>query len=590
MPLLRHARGLGMAPPAALPPFDPALLAVARTRGAALLSFRSPAVGGVDGGGAVTVDGLARPFRDSPPTGDVVCHAIEQDSPLAPLLLWDLAHALPVGAAIVMEPAAEAARPSLLTRGYFAPHLHRDADEAGAMVLRKLAPLPAETEPGLDAWTFGIPVGPEDATLLNLVVARVLALGVPRCEILLCGEPGPGFAHRDKVRIVGLDLPPAPPLNISAKKNRLAAEASHPNLCLFHDRILLPRDFMDAVRRFGDAYPLVAFQSLWFDDRWNALPRRYSDLGVVDRPVARDLLGMPRAGTAPSAFAPAVLPEVERTGFALAHPRRHVPDLSFVNGSLCLAKRAVWRACPQDEGLHWTEFEDVEHGLRAAAQGIPSRCNPWTVTYSLTSRPILSFAGAVRAELPDGRVRQVRAPLEVLPLPRKPLIKMARGEAEQRLARFAAAYLPAGLPPPGGAGWRGRHGVTLRLEAIVAAVLGASLPRTAAAVARFVADWERQVLLDQVGYHRRGELVALLLANGSGAKRHLLDQSPELLRLFAARPRGPMFHESLAEYAPPGSRFGALVAALQLAFASRRVTYHPRGWRGLRHAIRSALP
>lgn len=576
-----------MAPPAALPPIDPALPDLARARGATLVSFRAPDHGAPP---PVTVDALSRPFFAAPPPGDVLCHGLEQDSPLAPLLLWDLAHALRPGAALLVDAPRADGGADYLRRPYFAAHLTREADADGRMVLRKSGSLPAEADPGLDAWTFGIPVGPEEAALLNRVVERILALGVPEFEILLCGRPGPGFAHHDKVRIVGDDLPPAPPLNISAKKNRLASEAGHPNLCLFHDRILLPRDFMAAVRRFGDAYPLVAFQSLWFDDRHNALPRRYSDLGIVDRPVDRDLLALPRQGGPPSAFAPAVLPEVERTGFALAHPRRHVPGLSFVNGSLCLAKRAVWRACPQDEGLHWTEFEDVEHGLRAAAQGIPSRCNPWAVTYSLTSRPILSFAGAVRAELPSGLIRQVRAPLEPLPLPRKPLIKMARAEAEQRLARFAATYVPGGLPGPGAAGWRGRHFVRARLESIAAAVLGATLPRTASDIARFVADWERMVLLDQVGYHRRGEIVALLLSGGADAKRHLLDESPELLRLFAVRPRGPLFHDSLADYTPPGSSLGATLAACQLAWASGRTAYHPEGWRGFRRAILAALP
>lgn len=586
--LLRHSRGLGMAPPSALPPLAPSALDRA-SGSAALVTFRAPFAGAAS---PEIVDATSRPFASADVQGDVHVHGLEQDSPLAPLLLWDLAHGLPIGARLVLDPLLPGAAPHWLQRAYFAPHLHLEPAEI-ALVLRKVSALPVETERGLDAWSFCIPVGPEEATLLNLVVERVLALDIPRKEILLCGRPGPGFAHADAVRIVGEDLPATGPVNISRKKNRLAKEATHPNLCIFHDRVLLPRDFAAAIARFGDDYPLVAFQSLWFDDRWGLVPRRYSDLGIVEQPVDRHVLGLPRGGGVPSAFAPTVLDHVERTGFACAHPQRHVPDRSFINGSLCIAKRAAWLACPQDERLLWTEFEDVEHGLRAGAMGIPSRCNPFALTVSLTARPILSLAGAVRSEGRDGRLRSVRAPLEPLPIPRKPLIKLSMAEAEQRLARFVEMYLPAGLPVLSGGSWRGRHGAVARLEAVIAAVAGATLPRTAPATAQFVTDWEKLILLDQVGFHRRKHLAERLLAEGVGAKRLFLEDSYEFLNMVAQRPSGPLFFHNLSEFLPEGRRRWRVtpaIAAMQLAVMARHGLHHPEGWRGFYRALRAVWP
>ena len=45
----------------------------------------------------------------------------------------------------------------------------------------------------------------------------------------------------------------------------LANAAAHPNLCLFHDRLLPPRNFRQAVEAFGDAFPITGFQNFVID-------------------------------------------------------------------------------------------------------------------------------------------------------------------------------------------------------------------------------------------------------------------------------------------------------------------------------------
>jgi hypothetical protein len=168
--------------------------------------------------------------------------------------------------------------------------IERKADSAHFV---KEAALPAEAG-SLDEWTFGIPVGPEDATLLNVCVKRILELDVPKKEILLCGRPADNFRYWDHVRVVGEDIT-APPVQICRKKNRIAQEARYENLCIIHDRVFLPHNFHEAVQRFGGAFPLTGFQSLYFDDKWNLAPRRYSDFGVSLRLATQTSEGLSRS-------------------------------------------------------------------------------------------------------------------------------------------------------------------------------------------------------------------------------------------------------------------------------------------------------
>jgi hypothetical protein len=149
---------------------------------------------------------------DKLPDTDIVFYGVETDSPLAPLLLWDAAHFLAVGRTITL--IENSLRKNYLCRSYFQDSLAIESRAADQVTFRKIAPLPAEKDAGKNAWTFGIPVGPEDATMLNLVVGRILELNLPHKEILLCGRPAENFKYWSQVRIVGEDIS-APPLKIS---------------------------------------------------------------------------------------------------------------------------------------------------------------------------------------------------------------------------------------------------------------------------------------------------------------------------------------------------------------------------------------
>ncbi len=311
--------------------------------------------------------------------GSYCFYGVQSDSPLSPLLLWDAAHFLEVGQTLTL--IEDTPQPSYLDRDYFQVALTCIERSATRVTYQKSARLPAEADDDLDSWTFGLPVGPEDATVLNAVVQRILELDIPNKEILLCGTPGKNFRYFDQVRIVGEDIT-APPVQICKKKNRLAQEARYNNLVILHDRVFLPSHFGEMVRRFGPRYPLMTLQSLFFDNRMCMYPRRYSDLGRSMNEMGGGIKGLHRTDQSAVTVAPSTFTELERSGFCFANPIRYNNDISYPTGSLYICRREVWNLCPLDESLLWVEYEDIEHGVRSSKLGVPTRINPHGITQS----------------------------------------------------------------------------------------------------------------------------------------------------------------------------------------------------------------
>lgn len=495
----------------------------------------------------------------------IVFYGIESDSPLAPLILWDAAHALPVGGRIGM--AADYVETPFLAREYFAHGLV--AQQVGADGIRwftKTAQLPAEADAGLDAWTFGIPVGPEDATLLNKTVERILELDVPVKEILLCGRPASNFKYFDRVRIVGEDIP-APPLRIGEKKNRLAQEAAHPNLCIIHDRVFLPKNFHEAVKKFGDFYPLTTMQSLWFDDYNNFVPSRYSDTGVTFSLKTMPVTGLMRDNNVetPSVLSPAVFPLSERSGYYSGNALKY-SEASYPTGSLYLCKRSVWNMVPQSVLLHWIEFEDLEHAYRAVAAGVPSKVNPFALTQTLMSRPLLNNSKiGVFAEQLTGAPVLRRSLAAILPFKRKPAIKISQEMALQSMQRFVQKYSADSeqflLPS------QAVVDSTSRFEAIIRILQRVKVPVQQAALKQFVLDFEKMVMFDQLPYSMVDGVCRDIVFNKMPLIDALLINNPVLRRHLTLRPSKGMFFERLEDFFVKPSlklRVGSLLSSVFL--------------------------
>lgn len=361
--------------------------------------------------------------------GDVVLSYFSV-SPLFALLTWDIAHAMPSGSILYLHHSDNVI--GLLESSYyqdvFKETYSHSSDEYRAFI--KTGELPAEAERGLDSWSFCIPVGDGDPKFLNACVARILEIEMPEFEIILCGKPASGFLYWSQVRIVGENIT-APPLHITRKKNILAQSARFNNLCILHDRVLLPKNFYVAIKRMGDDYPLTGFQSFWFAGRGQTLPLRYSDFGVsATRPC--NVLSKKRLSKND-------IPHLANLALYIQHPARSDFGRDYLTGSLYMCKRAVWEHVPQNENLYWQEYEDVEQAMAAADAGIPSRINPYSFTRTLSYRSIMHHFGRVSGRSSSGRTVSER-PWGMLLLPRRPHNSITETQALERLLTFCSRY------------------------------------------------------------------------------------------------------------------------------------------------------
>ncbi|WP_435952403.1 hypothetical protein [Dryocola sp. BD626] len=540
---LAHQRALKY--PVCRAAFDPGSLNVADADNTTAITFARSKVP------ARRMSALDR--LDAAPAGDVVLSHFDS-SPLGPQLLWDIAHRLHTGKTLYLQASDEAAQ--ILSRSYYRDAFCEIAPaSSGVRTFSKIRALPAEADRGLDAWSFCIPTGNGDPALLNDCVARILALKVPRFEIILCGRPREDFLYWSQVHIVGEDIP-APPVHITRKKNVLAAAASYPNLCILHDRVLLPLNFYEAVEKFGDDYPFTGFQSFWFADTWQAVPRRYSDAGVALAETGMDFLATRR-------LASEELPLFSVMPLAVRHPERTDFGRDYLTGSLYLCKRSVWQHLPQNEALYWQEYEDLEQGFAAALAGIPSRINPYSLTNTLAHRSTITSFGSSFGVKPNGRVGVQRAPQELWGFPRRPHIGITQAAARLRLSEFAQRYIGNDDLVTEAVSLTG-----IRRYVLIARLLWAAKGDTQ----NLVHDWHRLVLCEAANPAEERFLQSVLVSSVSNARKKIgWLRHASLVRQLYNNPFSSPFLPDDGSPVSAGSlrrAFGSLISAVWLKYGS----------------------
>lgn len=487
--------------------------------------------------------------------GDVVLAHFD-DSPLAAQLLWDIAHLLPTGKKLYLKASQTVA--SLLARSYYADAFREiNQDDAAVRCFVKHHALAVEAESGLDSWSFCIPTGDGDPTALNACVAKILSLNLPEYEIILCGRPHHDFLYWQNIRIVGEDIK-APPVHITRKKNVLVKAARFPNLCILHDRVLLPENFSQAVKQFGDAYPFTTFQSFWFADTWQAVPRRYSDAGVALTIPAVDFAG-PRISRE-------ALPLIEAVSMPARHPARSAFGQDYLTGSLCLCKRSVWLHIPQNEALYWQDYEDLEQGLCAAAAGIPSLVNPWSFTTTMSYRSIMHAFGLHFGVKKNGLISTQRAPQELWGFPRQPHLALTESEARARLSTFSIKYIGNDALVRQTTSLRGLS----RYRLVVCLLWHAQ-----GNMQTLLADWYRYVLCESGVPPELSYLQTVLDSGASPAKKKItLLRHPSLLRQIYNNPFSHCFSPERVLCRNNKGRLliGSLLSSMWLKFGCRHVS------------------
>lgn len=377
----------------------------------------------------IEIDGTTR-FIDKSNTDIAIINA-QSLSPFYANIIWDLVHQLDIGKKVHIYESSDIN--FILESEYYKKSFDLIEENNNFKTYKKNNELLIEKNRGISSWTFGIPVGPEDPTVLNCCVKRILELNIEDFEIILCGIPHKDFRYFDKVKIVGTDIA-APPVHITRKKNEIAKASSKDNLCIMHDRVLLPSNFEVAIEKFGDMFPFVGFQSIYFADKANLIPRRYSDFGVLNRHLNYINDG--------SHIDKNSLPyQMMDVGCSYQHCQLSNHGLQYLTGSLYICKRELWVNYPQNEDYYWEEYEDIEFALRTSSKGIPSIINPYSFTQSINSRSIIHHYGYTTVRTVNGKIKLARSLSEVMPfLARKPLFRITEDLARKRMVKFAMKY------------------------------------------------------------------------------------------------------------------------------------------------------
>jgi len=348
-------------------------------------------------------------------------------TPLYPILYWYALHNCDVGNYIYIYEESESDIP--LELDYFKTSFSLIENNKGWRKYQKVSRLIVEASVGLDEWTFGIPVGPGDSSMLNTLVSRIMKLGIPKYEIILCGTPGKNFRYHDNVSIVGENIP-APPVHITLKKNILAKSAKYKNLCILHDRVLLPENFYEAVKKFDDHFPFYAFHSVYSFDKLGMINIRYSDYNCSNK---EDFSCIEHQENE-------ITEHYKRLNYFYANSKRYSIN-NYLTGSLYICKTELWNAVMQDERLFWAEYEDVEFGERCNKLGIPHIINPHSISLSLRARSILLGYSSILFESIDGKKTRSRInPAAFKILPQRCISEVSINEVSNKYIDFLNMY------------------------------------------------------------------------------------------------------------------------------------------------------
>lgn len=194
----------------------------------------------------------------------------------------------------------------------------------------------------LNRWSFGIITDGRKKPLVDRLVRSIASQGIAECEILVCGP----YAFEDTAATCSLRLiddvshPGDIRAPITAKKNRIIRAAAHNNLCILHDRFVLPPDWHDKFTRYGNHFELLCLPTV-DDER-----RRFS----VD-------------------WMRFSLPLTSRVSRNQSLPYHEWTDEVIVQGGVIVAKRHVIESFKLDERLHWEELEDMQFSKAAYLHG-----------------------------------------------------------------------------------------------------------------------------------------------------------------------------------------------------------------------------
>lgn len=196
----------------------------------------------------------------------------------------------------------------------------------------------------IDCWSFAIcSNGTQNSRVIELI-NQIISLKIPYYEIIVCG-PKPAEYLQSCVRVIddtSIYVKDEVRVPISKKKNLIAQCAKYNNLVIMHDRIIIPPEWYECAKKYGNYFDIIGCSVRDVDD----ISRRVSDWGLCD--------GWGRKSN---------------ISFLEKPPYDFYSADIFINGGFFIVKKNILETVPMNEFCHWDEVEDIEYCHRLSRLG-----------------------------------------------------------------------------------------------------------------------------------------------------------------------------------------------------------------------------
>jgi hypothetical protein len=196
----------------------------------------------------------------------------------------------------------------------------------------------------IDKWSFGIVSGGSNNLWVRELIESIQSQNIKEYEILICG-PTPYSDNDSKPENVILiedhEMGDDIRVPITHKKNKILRKAKFNNICLLHDRYLLPDSWFKNFKKFGNYFDCVCLKNLSNEGN------RFS----VDWMKFHS-------------------PLTSRFKFNNALLYNEWNDEVIIPGGVMVLKEHLFKPFLLDERLHWDELEDMQLSKVAYINGI----------------------------------------------------------------------------------------------------------------------------------------------------------------------------------------------------------------------------
>lgn len=118
-------------------------------------------------------------------------------------------------------------------------------------------------EDSIDRWSFGIITNGKKNEQVENLIDSIISQNIPYYEIIICGNFK--YENVDKFPIVAIDdvkIKEEIRAPITIKKNKIVKAANYQNMMILHDRYLLPSDWFEKMKNYGNYFDLLTMANI----------------------------------------------------------------------------------------------------------------------------------------------------------------------------------------------------------------------------------------------------------------------------------------------------------------------------------------